>query len=512
MKKKQKLKNNIIIFLKDNYKFLLLSFVLIIIGLLTFKSEKRTDAFSILEEYKLLIYSIILLLGVILSFAFYKIKRENIKIETLFLMLVIPIGIMYMLLIPIGRVPDEAHHFYRAYEVSKGHLISEKYNDKMGGNYFSEKFKDVFVERNNYQKELDNITLKKDNTEIFYAFSNTSLYSFVNYIPQAVGIKIGDILNLPIIFIAMLGRLTNFAIWALLMYYAIKKMPFKKISVLFTMFMPIVLQEAASLSADALTLGTSFFFISYILELRYNKEKKYELKDKVILAIAAIVLSLCKIVYLPLCLLMFLIPYGKFMNKKSKYIEIGLLAFIVVSLNLIWLKISSQFLVEFNVGVNSTEQIIYVLKNPILFIVTVFATVYKYFSYYLNSMVGGSLCYLDVALSDLFTYSIIFIIIFVILLDSSSIKKYDKWYFCAIALMVFLLIFTSLYVQWTPVGYENVMGVQGRYLIPLFIPLFILCNTDKIRYDIEKYYKNIFMVMIFINIYALITIFCAHMM
>ena len=64
---------------------------------------------------------------------------------------------------------------------------------------------------------------------------------------------------------------------------------------------------------DVLETAMSSFYIAYILHLKYNDDiKELNVKKKVGLVLSTIVISLCKIVYVPLCLLLFLIPKEKF--------------------------------------------------------------------------------------------------------------------------------------------------------------------------------------------------------
>ena len=59
------------------------------------------------------------------------------------------------------------------------------------------------------------------------------------------------------------------------------------------------------------------------------------------------VISLCKIVYVVLLLLVFMIPESKFKDRKHSYqVKLGLMAGAII-INLIWLAISAGYLVEF---------------------------------------------------------------------------------------------------------------------------------------------------------------------
>ena len=61
------------------------------------------------------------------------------------------------------------------------------------------------------------------------------------------------------------------------------------------------------------------------------------------------------------------------------------------------------------------------------------------------------------------------------------IDNKDKLVNGIIFISTIILMFTSLYVQWTPLGASFIDGVQGRYFIPLLIPIAILANNSYIK-------------------------------
>ena len=79
------------------------------------------------------------------------------------------------------------------------------------------------------------------------------------------------------------------------------------------------------MTGKALLLLISFIF--------YLKEKKglLNIREKLLIIILPIIIALCKIVYLPVCLLLFLIPKEKFGSLKKKNIFIFTLAFFIGS-------------------------------------------------------------------------------------------------------------------------------------------------------------------------------------
>lgn len=62
------------------------------------------------------------------------------------------------------------------------------------------------------------------------------------------------------------------------------------------------------------------------------------------------------------------------------------------------------------------------------------------------------------------------------------------------------LVWTSLYLVYTPVGNETILGVQSRYYVPLLLPLFFLFYSTKTegRWEESKYNTVLFLVLIWL--------------
>lgn len=79
----------------------------------------------------------------------------------------------------------------------------------------------------------------------------------------------------------------------------------KKISMISILFLPSVFQAAISLSPDALTIAISFALISFTFYMRDIKKGKMTNREFTIMSILALFISMLKIVYLPICFLLF---------------------------------------------------------------------------------------------------------------------------------------------------------------------------------------------------------------
>lgn len=321
--------------------FVLLASSLVVLSIFFFNYWITQNPLENLGNIAPIVLLVIVIIEVIVAIFLYITKIHNWKIENIYLVIAILTGIFYMTLIPVGLVPDEKSHFLRAYEIADGHLVSDKDEEGVGGRVYPKELKEVIADKTEftYEDVFKNMSVRESNENEFLIFSNTSLYSFICYLPQSTGILLAKIVNLPPLLIAYVGRIFNFACFLILMYFGLKFIPCYKNLFMFIALLPITMQEAVSLSPDALTIATSFSLISFVLYMINKKKGQMNKKELIIMSLLAIILSMCKIVYLPLCLLLFLIPNDRFKNKKDKYIKISLLAAFVILINIIWLSL-----------------------------------------------------------------------------------------------------------------------------------------------------------------------------
>lgn len=446
--------------------------------------------------------------------AFYLMKHmlsKNKKIENIFLLFAIIFGSFYLITIPMSCVPDENNHFLRSYEISTGNLISKRVKNKVG-NYLPTNIEKILVADNHsvtYNQLLKKASIKYNSKTKFYTFANTSLYAFPCYIPQALGILVGRIINLPILLTAYLGRIFNFIVWLILIYLSIKYIPVGKKTLFLISLLPMTMQEAISLAPDAMTNAIAIALVAYVLYFVYSKNKISK-KNMIVGSLLCILISLLKIVYLPLCLLVLLIPANKFKSAKDKYLKIGILALVVIIINLIWLKISSGFLIEFQPGVNSAMQVKYILTNPFHYIVSVFSTYEYNFIIYTLTMLGSNLEWLNVYISQPYLLIFFAFMLYVALNEKDKLMdKKVKYMFVFIITCVIMLISTSLYVQWTAVGSREIAGIQGRYFLPILLPCLLLLKNTNMKSDI-KHPEYIYYYLFSIDIFAIILFIYNH--
>lgn len=454
--------------------------------------------------------SLTLILGTVYYFIFRKFSEKKIRLENIFLLIAIPIGLLYCIVTPFGKIPDEITHATKAIDISRGNLISKANENGEAQLTYSEKLEDIFsLDNKTYEDYFE--AIKANNNEItVYKFSNMALYSPICHLAPAIGILIAKIFSASLIIQLYAGRIMNLLLSIFLIYFAIKYIPFNKILVVVVALLPITMQEFASLSSDALTIAISVFFVAYILHLRFDDNiKTLSRKDWWILIISMVTVSMSKIVYLPLCLLVFLIPENKLNSRKDKILKLGSLFIGVTILNLLWLVYSSRFLIEYNIGVNSKQQVLFILKNPIEYCFIMLRTLVTYFQSWWLGLVGYDLGIfglhtINISYIFAFSLSIVLIVLFLVNEDKDiKIDKITRIIFAFVFVCVVVLIFTSLYVQFNKVRNTAIIGIQPRYFVPLLLLIPIILNNKILVFNKKVDYKYFLMYIVFLSIHTL---------
>lgn len=478
-------------YIKKDWKFMLLILGFMLLNLIIVTINYSTDCDGICINglfktwYSTISVIMIIVLGGFLAFKVRNADKDNIKLEKLYLWVAIPIGLIMCFNTPLGKVPDEDDHCKKAMAISQGNFFSVADENGNAIEMINAKVHE-FVTRtvDNYDDALRRATLPETEEKIPLKYNTMALYAPICHAPQAFGIFITRLFGAGITVQCYAGRLVNFAVGLVLLYNAIRLIPFKKYLVTYLALLPVAFNVLPSMSSDTLTIGMSFFYIAYILHLKYNEEvKEITKKDKVALTISTLIISLCKIVYIPLCILLLIIPKEKYGSLKKKNVFTIIVIIAAIALNLIWLGYCSRFLIEFNTGVNSKEQVLFILTHPIDYIMVLARTINFYFNTYYAGLSGDALGSYTVKASEIYICATIGLTSILMLGNIEGDKKVKiDWFTRLIAAMAFiaivLLIYTSLYVQWNPYMNPLINGVQPRYFFPIIFLTSLIIDND----------------------------------
>ena len=461
------------------------------------------------SNYNVSKFSIFFIISFILAtffFIFYLYAEyKQMKIEKIFLISTLVIGIGYIILLPPMMVPDETRHYFRSYEISKGFIMLQYNNNGNRGNYLPIELRDIGKPISSYSeiKNKFNIKINDNGEKVLFT---PPAYSPFSYFPQSIGMLLARLINIQSygeIYIAKLFALLFFVIS---IYFSIKHIPVKKITLYFICFFPMVLHQVASLSADSVLITSSFAFLSYVLYLKYSKESIISIKESIILFLLFLLVAMSKSFYVFLFLTVFSIPKEKF--KYNKYLVIFIILFTIGIIYLLWsINISKAISNIKNINLNKN----YILTNPIGYLGIFINTIIIKTNFYISSLIGRYLVWLNLTISNFAYYSILILFLLLIITDYDEKIKVDLKIISFIIIgIIYTLVLTALYLAWTPIDFNYIEGVQGRYFLPIVFLVFLILNFNYLKYvklKISLNDKILFLVLSMLNINVLNTIF-----
>jgi len=494
------------------YIFLVLISLVLIVGYQFFIQSGETHDHKSVMIY-IISMSIMVVLAVIISSFIYCSKK--ITEEKVFLYSIPLICLVFLLAMPIFKGHDEAVHWRKAFEVSTGKVLfsSEKTIDlpinimkEVAGKWF-------YIDYETVLEKLIDIKLEDENKCTFSRVFAS--YSSIQYAPQAIGIVIARLFTDRILVMAYLGRILNCIVGLCICYKAIKIMPFGKKSILTLMYIPILIEGFTSLSGDTMIISISYLFIAYILRSIFEKENKLKNNEKVIIFTLAIVLAMCKMVYLPLIFLVLLLPKEKFKsNKECKSYKIGtIIVCIVITLLIFNLAMNMPGNRE---GNNAKVQLQKVISNPLNYIAILLGSMNQNGTWYIETLFGSHLSWSeDISLYFIVPYGLCTMAIMQAMLDNDikeKLSKKQKYIILGIIVISVILIFSSMYITWTKTDSNIIEGVQGRYFLPLMPLVLILIGSIPIKSHIneEKVLKGIGIIGTLMQVYVIMSIVIRH--
>lgn len=512
--KGEKFRKNLKKLVQKDGIYLLMGVILLVISLLlittTFYEGDYTLQLPAKTLFGTVAWSVTILLGITGIVFLKNTDRKKVDLAKLFLILSIPLGLLYSLVTPLGRVPDEEFHARKAMAIAQGNFFSHPNANGDATDFMNAKLNEIVTRSaDSYEEAMDRMFTPETEDMVELGYTTMALYAPICHLPQAFGMFVTKALGATVPVQCYAARLANFAVAVCLIYQAIQFMPFKKHLLLFLALLPITFQEIASMAADGLTIAISMFYISYLLYLKYDASKK-EIRGKeiAILAISSMVVSLCKIVYLPLCFLLFVLPKEKFKTTKNKKIATISIVTFSVLINLIWLIYCTRFLVTFNYGVDTPAQIKYVLTHPMSYLLILFRSINIFFEMVIVGLCGESLGLFDVQASVLFIMPCLLLFAMLFLVKEKDEKVKINWITRGIFLLIFvaivMLIYASLYVQWTSLKNPMIYGIQPRYFLPIMLLMAIVVDNHKIVYQqpLSRRYLALFMLFFNLNVLA----------
>lgn len=406
------------------------------------------------------------------------------KLEWATLLLILFFGGASALLTPVNDAPDEYVHFARAVYVSEGDVNLTDNNEDL---LVSE---DVLrVEEAQRALLLDDRLEEKEHSDKEVAYPNikgTNAYYSLSYLPQSAGFALGRLLDLPLKQTYYLGRLFNLLAYTLLVVMAIKQAKAFGQVVAAVSLLPMVVYLAGSYNQDGFSFGLLFLVVSLFARMLQEEEVSPLRLLAYYLLCACLVLT--KFPYLLLVLLPSFLPnrlfaQGKWQSFAWRFLGVLFVFGTAAGWYSLYSQISTPYVADFLKQVNPGQQVHSILGKPIRYGIVLMREVFTKLIEPNGIFQYGPLSYGTMSL-----YALYAIYLFLITLNNTG-KVTSKWWTKFGMMLVILGIsgatVLALYLSWTPVGAEQVLGVQGRYFIGLF-PLIILMGLGNKVFEPAK--------------------------
>ena len=458
------------------------------------------DYFFLKKMYAVL--ALLVLLAAVIIFAACIWKK--LAMEKLYVLMTVALGVLMSLVISLDTVPDEPSHIDTAYALSN-EILGIPESGKPG--YIYKRVEDISADAEERQNlGADNYAWMhrmlyvkaKDETLAECAVrSNLDNGGKIYYVPQALGIAAGRLLGLGLLLTMMLGRFFSLFCYAALTYFAIRKIPFGKVSLFLVGILPISLQQAASMSYDGMINGIALLYIAYNISVFYHKER-IRVGEITVVALTGSLLATVKGgAYIPLCFLpLMLLWTRKDLRKKDKYCAVslvGLFLFMFAKDRLVGIVSRLSTAQGAAIGGSKSQEVYtfgYLISHPAKMVGLYTNTFHKQGDLQLSNLLGGNLAWRDININ---WYIIIFILLLLLLScirqeEETHIPRIDKAYMGILSLGCFGLIEFSMLLVWTPVTLNFITGAQGRYFIPFFL-LVLLCMRNSfftVKKNIER--------------------------
>jgi uncharacterized membrane protein len=400
-------------------------------------------------------------------------------------------GLLFCFLTPPFMVADEGGHFFRAYELADGRLISTKFDDThVGGLIPKSVFNDVYLLMGNMafhsEVKFDFATLKEalrhplnqeDQMPAYYQCS--AMYSPVPYLPDIAGIWLGIQFKAAPVILMYLGRIFTCIAAVLILGAAINIVPVHKWTAAAVFLTPMVLFQCASLSADPFTFAICFLFTALCWRLALEPDQKLTRHSIFVLGLTATTVCLAKQAYFPLLALLGFIPVALFENSQlKKWRIIGGILTISLGSMLAWDWAVSSIYTSCHAGLvnDPSAQLKHVFAHPLEFIDMVARACAANWKFYFASLLGGYLSWLELVIPSRYIGVIAWGALVISLFDGTSGKSLSlkfRLLNLALAVSMALVVVLLLYLSWNPVGATVFDGFTGRYAIPM-VPMFML--------------------------------------
>ena len=292
------------------------------------------------------------------------------------------------------------------------------------------------------------------------------------YFPQAIGILIAKVLQLDAIWMLWLARIMNLICYALGVGLALKIAPKLKMSLFFVSALPMSVHQAASCSPDAFVNMSAILLIAFFLYLYCSEQDIIMRKHLNIYLVLCILVTLSKMTNVFMAGLILLIPNNRFWSDKKAVFSKFFVILCSISCAVIYYWYISRFpsgqehliyLKESNV--DSVEQIKYIIMNFPQWLCDFGISLIRGLYNHTRSL--STFGWLEYSIPFMSIITVTMFVKICVCEREIQINRINKVLIFLMVLGIYASTCLAMYLSWTPVGSSSIVGVQGRYFIPM---------------------------------------------
>ncbi|MFT8896071.1 MAG: DUF2142 domain-containing protein [Acetobacter sp.] len=404
---------------------------------------------------------------------------------------VLIVSLLLAILVPPFENSDEFNHFNRVYQISSGKMIAFRtgHPAQSGGvvDLGINKLDDIYSSiRFHADVKVTSSMMERGNAVLmgekgFQSFPNTAIYSPLLYLPAVMGLDAARFSGVHRVKWALItSRMTTAIVCVSLASIAIALSGSAAIFLAVFLSLPMTISLFSSVSQDGLII--CFSTLSFVFLCRFLHFVPSRLKGKEDLVLFYSFLSLSVLgrpAYAPLLLLPFF-TQNSFKNKFNFFCF-----FISISFVAFWMLLVHFFvMIPMWDQTSPGKQVYNLITHPRLvpeLIEHAFTDHQGMESLPFWKEVIGVVGWIDTVMPEWFYITALFVFVFSLIFVGQLRLKIDSYIRLRFGVAFLLLASVSLvffleYLTFTPVGQNFIVGVQGRYFLPLlpFLPFIIL--------------------------------------
>lgn len=404
--------------------------------------------------------AILLLLMLAIYFVFMLVKLKD-KVEKVFLLVAIPSLIFFSIFLLPDQVPDEIWHIYRVFDLrlSGAEMVVPLSLSRTEVEFPTD-----------YPMMYSAITALPDwDKEAVITRDMTSYLAHLYLVPSVV-VSACEALNFNPYVAVICARLSNATLFLVAGYCILRSIPIGKVMMFVYLLNPMLIQQEASCSADAVLNIVTLSYVAMLLWFKFSGSTA-RLPHYALFALLIVLSCLSKYAYAPFVVMSLLLLVPKISNRRVRrcvYFSSVTVALVGVALIVAFYQ-GDAYYASFEL-----------VRDPVEFASVMAKSFYEIGPLWIKEFGGHILGALNITVWEPCFWGYMLMLMLAAVFNLGETVSFESWEKAFAVLLSFVVTVMMILVfrEWTltvDLRSDVIMGVQGRYFIPYAIlPLMCL--------------------------------------